>query len=98
MIPDQVSSRVDSYDWLISLVVMPAGFAIVGPLAARAGGYSAACPGSDFIVAVHSASISRTSAWAARIAWAWAVISPSTGGQLANPQGLYETARVRLLV
>jgi hypothetical protein len=37
LIPDQVRSRVDSYDWLISLVVMPAGFAIVGPLAAAAG-------------------------------------------------------------
>src|SRR5713101_2441131 len=30
LIPDQVRSRVDSYDWLISLVVMPAGFAIAG--------------------------------------------------------------------
>jgi hypothetical protein len=37
LIPDKVRSRVDSYDWLISLVVMPAGFAIVGPLASRAG-------------------------------------------------------------
>jgi hypothetical protein len=37
LIPEQVRSRVDSYDWLISLVVMPAGFAIVGPLAAGAG-------------------------------------------------------------
>lgn len=37
LIPDQVRSRVDSYDWLISLVVMPAGYALVGPLAAGAG-------------------------------------------------------------
>lgn len=37
LFPDQVRSRVDSYDWLISLVVMPVGFAIIGPLAARAG-------------------------------------------------------------
>ncbi|HEY3734980.1 MAG TPA: MFS transporter [Streptosporangiaceae bacterium] len=37
LIPEQARSRVDSYDWLISLVVMPAGFAIVGPLAAAAG-------------------------------------------------------------
>ncbi len=37
LIPEQVRSRVDSYDWLISLVVMPAGFAIVGPLATRVG-------------------------------------------------------------
>lgn len=33
LIPDQVRSRVDSYDWLISLVVMPAGYVIVGSLA-----------------------------------------------------------------
>ncbi len=37
LIPDQVRSRVDSYDWLISLVVMPAGFAAVGPVAATVG-------------------------------------------------------------
>jgi len=37
LIPDEVRSRVNSYDWLISLVVVPAGFAIVGPLAAAAG-------------------------------------------------------------
>jgi hypothetical protein len=33
LIPDEVRSRVDSYDWLISLVAMPAGFALAGPLA-----------------------------------------------------------------
>lgn len=37
LIPDQVRSRVDSYDWLISLVVMPAGYAAVGPVAATTG-------------------------------------------------------------
>lgn len=37
LIPAPVRSRVDSYDWLISLVVMPAGFAVVGPLAATVG-------------------------------------------------------------
>lgn len=37
LIPDRVRSRVDSYDWLISLVVMPAGFAAVGPAAAAVG-------------------------------------------------------------
>jgi len=37
LIPDQVRSRVNSYDWLISLVVVPAGFAIAGPLAAATG-------------------------------------------------------------
>jgi Transmembrane secretion effector len=37
LIPDQVRSRVDSYDWLISLAVMPTGYAIVGLVAARFG-------------------------------------------------------------
>jgi MFS family permease len=37
LIPDQVRSRVDSYDWLGSLVIMPAGFAVAGPLAAAIG-------------------------------------------------------------
>jgi len=37
LIPAAVLSRVDSYDWLISLVVMPIGYVIVGPLALHAG-------------------------------------------------------------
>jgi MFS family permease len=37
LIPDEVRSRVDSYDWLISLAAMPIGFAIIGLLALRFG-------------------------------------------------------------
>jgi MFS family permease len=37
LIPDKVRSRVDSYDWLVSLVIMPVGYAVVGPLSASAG-------------------------------------------------------------
>jgi MFS family permease len=37
LIPNEIRSRVESYDWLISLVAMPAGFAVVGPLAAHIG-------------------------------------------------------------
>ncbi|ASW54282.1 hypothetical protein CIK06_08895 [Plantactinospora sp. KBS50] len=40
LIPNEIRSRVESYDWMISLVAMPAGFAIVGPLAARVGNAS----------------------------------------------------------
>lgn len=54
LIPDQVRSRVDSYDWLISLVVMPAGFAIVGPIAARAGD-AVTLVGAAAVLAVPSA-------------------------------------------
>jgi len=37
LIPDKVRSRVDSYDWLISLVIMPVGFVVAGPLASSIG-------------------------------------------------------------
>lgn len=37
LVPEQARSRVDSYDWLISLVAQPAGFALVGPVAAHIG-------------------------------------------------------------
>jgi len=37
LIPSEVRSRVDSYDWLISLTFMPAGYILVGPLASRIG-------------------------------------------------------------
>ena len=37
LIPDEVRSRVDSYDWLISLAVMPVGYALIGPAASRFG-------------------------------------------------------------
>jgi MFS family permease len=37
LIPDQVRSRVDSYDWLVSLVIMPVGYAVAGPLSSSAG-------------------------------------------------------------
>ena len=37
LIPDNVRSRVNSYDWLVSLVIMPVGYAVAGPLAASIG-------------------------------------------------------------
>jgi hypothetical protein len=37
LIPGEVLSRVDSYDWLISLLVMPIGYIVVGPISAHAG-------------------------------------------------------------
>jgi MFS family permease len=36
-IPEDVLSRVSSWDWLISLVINPAGLALAGPLAAATG-------------------------------------------------------------
>jgi hypothetical protein len=37
LIPDEVRSRVNSYDWLLSQVVQPAAYAAVGPVAAAFG-------------------------------------------------------------
>jgi hypothetical protein len=37
LIPDEVRSRVESYDWLISTAAAPAGLALVGPIAAQTG-------------------------------------------------------------
>lgn len=51
LIPDQVRSRVDSYDWLISLVVMPAGYALAGPLAAAVGD-AATLTGAAFVLGI----------------------------------------------
>ena len=36
-IPEQSLSRVSSYDWLVSLIFQPVGFAVVGPVAAVIG-------------------------------------------------------------
>jgi hypothetical protein len=37
LIPDNVRARVDSCDWLVSLVITPVGFAVAGPLASSLG-------------------------------------------------------------
>jgi uncharacterized membrane protein len=37
LIPDKVRARVDSYDWLVSLVIMPVGYVVAGPLSSSAG-------------------------------------------------------------
>jgi MFS family permease len=49
LIPNDVRSRVESYDWMISLVAMPAGFAIVGPLAAHIGNTATLIGGAALI-------------------------------------------------
>jgi predicted MFS family arabinose efflux permease len=37
LIPEEVLSRVSSYDWLVSFTVAPLGYAAVGPLSGRIG-------------------------------------------------------------
>jgi MFS family permease len=51
LIPDKVRSRVDSYDWLVSLVIMPVGYAVAGPLASSIG-FTATLVGAAIVIAV----------------------------------------------
>ena len=37
LIPDQVRARVGAYDWFASLVIMPVGYVVVGPLSSSVG-------------------------------------------------------------
>jgi MFS family permease len=37
LIPDSVRARVGAYDWFVSLVLMPAGWVVMGPLASSIG-------------------------------------------------------------
>ena len=37
LIPDNVRARVGAYDWFVSLVLMPAGWLVMGPLASSIG-------------------------------------------------------------
>ena len=51
LIPDEVRSRVDSYDWLLSLSARPVGYAIIGVVAAEVGN-RATMIGAAFLLAV----------------------------------------------
>jgi MFS family permease len=51
LIPENVRSRVNSYDWLVSLVIMPVGYAVAGPLASSVG-YAATLVGAAIVIAV----------------------------------------------
>lgn len=37
LIPDVVRARVGAYDWFVSLVIMPVGWLVMGPLSASIG-------------------------------------------------------------
>lgn len=45
LIPDDVLARVSSWDWLLSLVTLPIGYAIVGPVASATGDTAALVSG-----------------------------------------------------
>lgn len=54
LIPDQVRSRVGSYDMLISIVIMPAGYLAAGPLSSSAG-FTATLVGAAIVGGVPAA-------------------------------------------
>jgi MFS family permease len=49
-VPSEVLSRVSAYDWFGSLVFLPLGYAIVGPVAAAVGEHAIFVTGSAFIL------------------------------------------------
>jgi hypothetical protein len=51
LVPDRVRARVDSYDWLVSMVIMPVGFVVAGPLSSTIG-YTSTLVGAGVISAV----------------------------------------------
>ena len=53
LIPPAVMSRVSAYDWVISLVAMPLGYVLVGPVSARIG-QPATLVGAAVLLAVPS--------------------------------------------
>ena len=54
LIPDQVRSRVDSYDMLISIVIMPVGYLVAGPLSSSVG-FTATLVGAAIVGGVPAA-------------------------------------------
>jgi MFS family permease len=54
LIPDQVRARVDSYDMLISIVIMPVGYLVAGPLSSSVG-ITATLVGAAIVGAVPAA-------------------------------------------
>ena len=51
LVPDRVRARVDSYDWLVSMVIMPVGFVVAGPLSSTIG-YTSTLVGAGIISAI----------------------------------------------
>jgi hypothetical protein len=46
LIPDKVRARVGDYDWFASLVIMPVGYVVVGPLASSVNRRPYGCAGA----------------------------------------------------
>jgi MFS family permease len=61
-IPGEVLARVSSYDWLVSLVFMPLGFALAGPVATQIGFDVALFAAAALSVVVHVAVLALPSA------------------------------------
>ena len=64
--PEQAQSRVSSYDALGSFVLMPLGFAIVGPLADAIGTEETLCGGGAPGIACLATILAIPAVWAIR--------------------------------
>ena len=65
-IPGEVLSRVSSYDWLVSLVFMPLGFALAGPVSEAIGLDATLVAAATISLTVHLAVLALPSARALR--------------------------------
>jgi MFS family permease len=65
-IPNEVLSRVSSYDWLVSLIFQPLGFALAGPVAASIGTDTTLWAAAALSVSVHVALLLLPDVWRLR--------------------------------
>jgi MFS family permease len=65
-IPNEVLARVSSYDWLVSLVFQPLGFALAGPLAAAVGTDTTLWAAAALSVGVHASLLLLPDVWRLR--------------------------------
>jgi MFS family permease len=78
-VPREALSRVSAYDWVISLVVMPVGYALAGPLAARLG-TATTLVGASLFVLLPSLAVALTPA--IRVV---RYVEPATAGVMEAP-------------
>ena len=65
-IPNEVLARVSSYDWLVSLVFQPLGFALAGPLAATIGTSATLWAAAGLGLGVHAGLLLLPEVWRLR--------------------------------
>jgi predicted MFS family arabinose efflux permease len=85
LIPDQVRSRVDSYDMLISIVIMPVGYVVAGPLSSAVG-ITTTLVGAAIVGAVPAALTALVPGNRA--------VHRTADGKIVGPEGVTQPSRV----